>query len=357
MRVLATQIQSRNPSFKPLRDAVHNRISAGEIPRIKSFRDALRPDQDRRPYDELIEALMLLTAIDEKSHYSEIAGLDDGQTRVSLTRMLQSIDLADPLSMATSLGKLLVESRSAVTQKSLTSRDSRRLIDISIMAAHLVHNSCARLIDEGLPLTLRQHIMILAALTDASYGVGLLSRREHASSREKLVRMLDTKQIPLEGLNEFLQADRTVEWALNTIRFSFAEAMEVWMLVLPDVAFLSDDILRSSPLLNYARVREKLSDFAGKELGLHHELPGGQGGSAIRPLNPGLAQGELRFSPPEGSYTRDHIIALSETPADLSPAAGIITMGEGNMVSHVQLLARALGIPNCVHTDKEFSGK
>ena len=41
-------------------------------------------------------------------------------------------------------------------------------------------------------------------------------------------------------------------------------------------------------------------------------------------------------------------MALPETPADLDPAAGILTQGEGNVLSHVQLLARALGIPNVV---------
>jgi len=348
VRVLSTQIQSRDPSFKPLRDAIHNRISAADIPKIKSFRDALRQDQDRRPYDELIEALSRLTALDEQILRGEIAAIDDEKTRVRLAQILQNNDGADPLGTVSSLGTLLVECRSAVIQRSLRPTDCRRLIDISIMVAQLLHNASARLIDENHPFTLRQHFLILAALTDASYGTGLLSGREHAAARERLLQILDTKAISLEELSQFLRTDRTVEWALNTVRFSFAEAMEVWKLVLPDVTFLSDDILRSSPLLNYARVLEKLSDFAGKKLGIHHELPGGQGSSAIRALNPGLALGEFRFSPPPGSYTRDHIIALSETPADLSPAAGVITMGEGNMVSHVQLLARSLGIPNCV---------
>jgi hypothetical protein len=53
-------------------------------------------------------------------------------------------------------------------------------------------------------------------------------------------------------------------------------------------------------------------------------------------------------APKHGAYTRDEIVALPETPADLDPAAGILTQGEGNMLSHVQLLARALGIPNVV---------
>src|SRR5262249_6120681 len=50
----------------------------------------------------------------------------------------------------------------------------------------------------------------------------------------------------------------------------------------------------------------------------------------------------------DGTYSRDEIVVLPDTPADLDPAAGILTQGEGNVLSHVQLLARALGIPNVV---------
>ena len=70
--------------------------------------------------------------------------------------------------------------------------------------------------------------------------------------------------------------------------------------------------------------------------------------SDIRALNPGLAVGTLRINPKAGTYSREEIVALPETPPDLQPAAGILTQGEGNVVSHVQLLARALGIPNVV---------
>ena len=40
------------------------------------------------------------------------------------------------------------------------------------------------------------------------------------------------------------------------------------------------------------------------------------------------------------------IYLLPETIAELPPVAGILTAGEGNPLSHVQLLARNLGIPN-----------
>src|SRR5690606_2463473 len=50
-------------------------------------------------------------------------------------------------------------------------------------------------------------------------------------------------------------------------------------------------------------------------------------------------------------------------PSDLKPIAGILTVSEGNLVSHVQLLARNLGIPNAalssdnVEELKKYSGQ
>jgi len=42
----------------------------------------------------------------------------------------------------------------------------------------------------------------------------------------------------------------------------------------------------------------------------------------------------------------NEIVVLTETAAELNPVAGILTLGEGNPLSHVQMLARNLGIPN-----------
>ena len=47
-----------------------------------------------------------------------------------------------------------------------------------------------------------------------------------------------------------------------------------------------------------------------------------------------------------GSFRADGIYLLPETVSDLPPVAGILTAGAGNPLSHVQLLARNLGIPN-----------
>ena len=72
-------------------------------------------------------------------------------------------------------------------------------------------------------------------------------------------------------------------------------------------------------------------------------------GAGFTALNPGLARGVLQAKPAlehTESLREDGIYVLPETVAELPPVAGILTAGEGNPLSHVQLLARNLGIPN-----------
>jgi phosphoenolpyruvate synthase/pyruvate phosphate dikinase len=71
--------------------------------------------------------------------------------------------------------------------------------------------------------------------------------------------------------------------------------------------------------------------------------------SSFRGLNPGYAYGELvvvSSSPDDIEVESDKIYVFQKPPSDLKPVAGIMTVSEGNLVSHVQLLARNLGIPN-----------
>ncbi|MCX5739232.1 MAG: PEP-utilizing enzyme, partial [Proteobacteria bacterium] len=74
-------------------------------------------------------------------------------------------------------------------------------------------------------------------------------------------------------------------------------------------------------------------------------------GAGVRALNPGLARGVIR-EVKDGQSALDldpnGIYLLPETTPDLAPVAGILTRGEGSSLSHLQLLARNLGIPNVV---------
>jgi hypothetical protein len=109
------------------------------------------------------------------------------------------------------------------------------------------------------------------------------------------------------------------------------------------------DQLRGSPLLLFADVLDELSGDAGKLAGVRHQFFGQDPGAVFTALNPGIARGVLHLPPVLSeveSFRPDGIYVLPETVSDLPPVRGIITAGEGNPLSHVQLLARNLGIPN-----------
>ncbi|MGB5944437.1 MAG: PEP/pyruvate-binding domain-containing protein, partial [Leeuwenhoekiella sp.] len=79
--------------------------------------------------------------------------------------------------------------------------------------------------------------------------------------------------------------------------------------------------------------------------------------STARGLNPGYAMGELVVisGNPDGvEVSNNKIYVFKRPPSDLKPVAGIATVDEGNLVSHVQLLARNLGIPNAALTDSQL---
>ena len=109
------------------------------------------------------------------------------------------------------------------------------------------------------------------------------------------------------------------------------------------------DQLRGSPLLFLSQTLDSLARDGNRLAGVKHKLFGKEMGVGFHALNPGLARGTLHTKVDMNdmeSIQPDGIYVLPETISDLPPLAGIITAGEGNPLSHVQLLARNLGIPN-----------
>jgi hypothetical protein len=138
----------------------------------------------------------------------------------------------------------------------------------------------------------------------------------------------------------------------------FFDAMEKLAEVEPMAMLFIQDQLRGSPLLFFSQVLDGLSRDAGRLAGVEHSLFGESVGVGFTALNPGLATGVLYVEPDLRNlenFRADGIYVLPETVSDLPPVAGILTEGEGNPLSHVQLLARNLGIPN-VTVDSSLRG-
>jgi hypothetical protein len=348
VRNLAVRIHAADRKFKPLRDAVHNQISAGLLPKLAAYRDTLPAGSTRNQVDELIAEIGKLTSTGDGALHNQVADVQDAALRAQLSALVPPAN-ADPVDAIVSLGRLMVLARQSVAARTVAPADSRRLVDLAITAAADVQRRGGALVERDGSLTVKQNLQLLSALTDATYGVGLLSGREREAAQAALGELLAEPTQSRAAFVERLEtAERVVEWAQANATLAFAEVLPPWQLVLPQVAGIRDDVLRGSPLMLYAAVARRLDDYAAGGARIRHQLFGSEVDSDVRALNPGLAVGTLRVAPKHGTFTRAEIVALPETPADLDPAAGILTQGEGNMLSHVQLLARALGIPNVV---------
>jgi hypothetical protein len=198
--------------------------------------------------------------------------------------------------------------------------------------------------------TRRERLTMLEQTAEALYGVGLLSAR-HLSGIRTSVQTLEKSATPplIQYRDELRYLSRVPEWASRWIEFNFEPAVSRLAPLEPEVHLYSQDRLRGSPLLFYSGVIDGLVLDANKLASIEHDLFGRKVGAGLRALNPGMTRGVLRSGE---AFRPDGIYLLPETTSDLPPVSGILTQGEGSSLSHVQLLARNLGIPNVVVTDE-----
>jgi len=354
VRNMATQIQNMDAKFGPLRNAVHNQVSASLIPRLSAYRDKLPAGEIRKRIDKLIAEIEKLTSLDESALNPQLAEIKNPDLRTQLESLMPD-GKADPLEAIASLSEIMVLGRRSVAERTVSPYDARLLIDLNVTAGAVIQSRGSAYLESEKLQTVKQHLQFLAALTNASYGVGLLSERERQAALANLQAALDKSRM---GQIEFIQllerVNRVVEWAHTGALLAFAEVWPEWTYVLPEIHLIGDDILRGSPLLLFGQAMTRIQDFAAGQQRRRHQIFGTEVTTQIRALNPGLALGKLRLNPKDGTYSREEILALARTPAELQPAAGIVTQGKGNVVSHVQLLARALGIPNVVTGPDSF---
>jgi len=163
-----------------------------------------------------------------------------------------------------------------------------------------------------------------------------------------------------------VDARRLVEWSAGMSRGVYKNVVEQYAGFEPLAYSFFDDKIRSSILLPLGNAVSDLGNAVANRANFSNQVLGISGQSSFRGLNPGYAFGELVVvsGSSEGlEVSKDKIYIFNSPSSDLKPVAGIATVTEGNMVSHVQLLARNLGIPNAVLSEqnlndlKKYSGK
>ncbi len=352
IRNLSLVIYRSYPPFKPVKDLVHNRLSPGFVPLIEDFQK--KHPQDRKNaqnYERLIEMVKSLTYVDQSQLKGYLQNISDNGIK-DLIRNILEIPRNAPLRLLHSLADLVVVSRETVAAKEIKPEEAVRLINLNVSANLLILMTANRLMELNREWTISEMIDILKDMLAGSYGAGLMSHREYETGISSFNHLLGKKDLTLGDAYRLLnRSNLAVEWAQASIRTAFSEVWDPWVFLFPEVQRINDDIIRSSPLMGYATIVKSLRGYVLSKLGLEHHILGKTVIEGVRALNPGLALGPLAFFHEDQRYTRDNILALETTNAELEPVAGIITKDEGNVVSHVQLLARALGVPNSVFLD------
>ena len=356
VRRLALQIAERDSGFHDLRVKIHGFPDAGDAHRVREYAAESGRARLAGEYEKLA------TAIDElysaggggDSALALAARIEDEEFRLELEEEARTLQQASsPIAAQAALAALLGTLRAGFDRI----EDPALALDVLDLSLSLEGEAYAAgsAVLQGIGSESRaDRLALLATAAESLYGVGLLGRRHLSGVRASVARIV--KQDPTVGgyRAELRYLARAPEWAGRWIAFDFERAAAHLAPLEPLVHLYGQDRLRGSPMLFYSAVIDGLTRDANELAGIHHELFGERVGAGLRALNPGLTEGVLRTA--SGHHgeelATDGVYLLPETTSDLPPVAGILTLGEGSSLSHIQLLARNLGIPNVVVGDE-----
>ncbi len=355
VRQVSAGLSDRDANFAPLRAKIHGAPSADDALRVREYAAAL-PQSAQQPYLDLADAI---DAIYQAAPLNaELRTQADQYTAAPwLQEMLRNaaddyVTNTTPAERLRSTGKLIAQLRDALPRVRASSV-RLALVDLSLQVEAVHFNAATQLRPTLSRASRAERLAYLHSAGLAAYGTGALNRRLTQALESSLKTLSDTS-VALPSYRDAIgYLSRAPGWGTQQMRMQFYESMRKLSDIEPRAMLFIQDQLRGSPLLFYSQVLDGLGRDASQLAGVQHRLFGKTIGSGFTALNPGLATGILHTRPNLGKleeFRSDGIYLLPETVSGLPPVAGILTEGEGNPLSHVQLLARNLGIPNLTVT-------
>ncbi len=350
VRQLAVVIADKDPSFAKLRAKIHNAPDAGDAKSVRDYAKAKGKAGLSGEYETIAAAIEDLYAASAAT--DALLAIADETKDPDADRKLRDAartlgDAATPAAHFEKAARLLSEFRSGLPQAE-SAEGVIALLRGSIVIegdAFAAGNEILRGLDSS---TRAQRLSWLAQTGSALYGAGFISGRHLRELRASIKRTQSSDSLTVDDYRgELRYLARAPEWAARWLAFDFSIPVAKLSQIEPLAHLYPQDRMRGSPLLFYGALIDSLVLDANQLAGIEHELFGRKIGAGLRALNPGLSRGVLREATGE-DYQRDGIYLLPETLSDLPPVSGILTLGEGSSLSHVQLLARNLGVPNVV---------
>jgi hypothetical protein len=353
IRQLSTRIAELDTDFAVIRNKIHTLPDAGDARRVRRYANkrgkslfivfyeqlAMRIDRLYKPSD-IAEKLSVLS---RRVKSRKLARRINRGAHILLSHL-------DPATRFSESANLLSYLR---RRMSLAGNASRQLavLDVSLELEREAFASGTALLKSVKYASRRQRLYWMKDAVNALYGSGLLSSRQWRDTRAA-IRRLDRRAVSLSNYRRVLAyLSRVPSWANRWLQFQYGTAVEKLSGIEPKMQRFIPEQLRSSALLVYSVLLDSLMRDANRLAGIENRFFGATVGLGLRSLNPGIARGVL-YVPGKGMNVEklrpDGIYLLPATTEKLSRVAGILTLGEGNALSHVQILASNLGIPNVV---------
>lgn len=368
MRSQSKILSEEIPSFMDIRIKIHGQPEASDISLVKDYLDKNEGNissDEKKKFEELLSTMnefyQPLNFSDLRDRVEELS--QENTTKTLLKDFLNSSDSSiSSEQLVAELSNILYEIRLGISDFNRSS-DRLLLLDLS----NEFENKLVIETQKWETRTLADKLDKIKTLSCAASGTGLIEIWEYNQVETEFTEALTSNEMKLEELNQVLTTARSVvEWSASMVKANYQEDVDTYNDFEPLAYGFIDDRVRSSVALSLGENVSELGSFVAKVSNIENEVFDIDNQSSIRGLNPGYAYGELVVvdgNPDDYEVDSNKIYIFQKPPAGLKPVAGIMTVSEGNLVSHVQLLARNLGIPNAalssdnMNAMKKLNGK
>lgn len=344
------------PKFMDIRIKIHGRPDSGDIALVNEFiiknKNSFTPEINKK-FKTLTNAMnSFYTPTDFAAMAKKMDKLqDDSPLKSKIFRFLNTQSTSNTTSNAlTDMGILLCDIRTELYDVK-KAEDRLLLLDFS----NDIENIFLKTAATWQPKTVDELLQKIYILSKAATGTGLLENWEWSEIQPELNTLLTRKKISLKDLRTYLRLSQSlVEWSASRVKATYNPIVNKYTQFEPKVIGFIDDRIRSSIALPLGETVSQLSNYVSTKVNLANKVFKLENTGSFRGLNPGYAFGELVVVKGTSENTpidASKIYVFDSPPSNLKPVAGILTVSEGNLVSHVQLLARNLGIPNSALSD------
>lgn len=353
MRSLSKSISDEHSSFMNLRIKIHGQPEVSDIEKVKAYKAEKGATLSSKTNDKLDELIAVMEKFFSPTYFETLnkkaTYLATCSIGAELTAFVKNNDVnTSPKELIIASSELLLLIRTSVLNEKKT-MIRLELLEVSTILEAMIF----RVAQEWQPATLNELLQKIYTLGMANAGSGAIELWEWNQIKDDLA--FSGEEIGLGDLISYLEiARREVEWSTATIKANYQDMVNTYTAFEPKAYGFIDDKIRSSVTLFMGESVSELGKFIARESNLRNSVLDLPDQTSFRGLNPGYAFGELvvvEGISEEVEVNSDKIYVFERPPADLKPVAGIATVSEGNLVSHVQLLARNLGIPNATLSD------